>query len=63
MLNEKKKKKMETSEKKKKNGNKRKGKKKCKFWKRQLSKLGCHGNLKGGAHVRATMILKFSHDR
>ena len=57
-----KKKKMETSEKKKKNGNKRK-EKKCKFWKRQLSKLGCHGNLKGGAHVRATMILKFSHDR
>ena len=56
---------------KKKNGNKRKEKKngnkpkekKCKFWKRQLSKLGCHGNLKGGAHVRATMILKFSHDR
>ena len=56
---------------KKKNGNKRKEKKmetnekkkKCIFWKRQLSKLGCHGNLKGGAHVRATMILKFSHDR
>ena len=46
----------------KKNGSKRK-EKKCKFWKRQLSKLGCHGNLKGGAHVRATMILKFSHDR
>ena len=60
MLNEKKK--METSEKKK-NGNKRKEKKKCKFWKRQLSKLGWHGNLKGGAHVSATMILKFSHDR
>ena len=58
MLNEKngnkrKEKKMETNEK----------KKKCKFWKRQLSKLGCHGNLKGGAQVRATMILKFSHDR
>ena len=52
--NKRKEKKMETNEKK---------KKKCKFWKRQLSKLGCHGNLKGGAHVRATMILKFSHDR
>ena len=55
----------------KKNGNKRKEKKmetnekkkKCKFWKRQLSKLGWHGNLKGGAHVSAMMILKFSHDR